>query len=213
GTDRIVDPLDLEPGCKGGGRRRAHGLGHGEGPDALRALFLGNCGRFDDDPGRWAAGPHDDPGAFVRNLIWLEPRILDRLIHRNMVPCGAAAMESHRPTIDQRFDVNVRRAMHLAAEADFGIFLCPDDSGTAFAQRRKHFLDIVPDGGHDPHSGYRYSSHANSFPPSGGILPEQAYPQIACLVYGFSVSLQPSVADPQHQPAPHDALEIDAIFD
>src|SRR5690606_28678885 len=101
----------------------------------------------------------------------------------------------------------------LAAEADFGIFLCPDDSGTAFAQRRKHFLDIVPDGGHDPHSGYRYSSHANSFPPSGGILPEQAYPQIACLVYGFSVSLQPSVADPQHQPAPHDALEIDAIFD
>ena len=45
------------------------------------------------------------------------------------------------------------------------------------------------------------------------VLLGQADPEVGGLVYGLAVGLQPAIADAEHQPAAHDALEIDAVFD
>ena len=46
-----------------------------------------------------------------------------------------------------------------------------------------------------------------------GRLLEKPDPEVGGLVYGLAVGLQPAVADAEHQPAAHDALEVDAVLD
>jgi len=43
--------------------------------------------------------------------------------------------------------------VNLAAKPELGVFLGGDDAGLGLAQARQHFLAIVADRGHDPHSG------------------------------------------------------------
>src|SRR5690606_12465641 len=193
GTDGIIDALDLEPGGERRRRGRTHCLRHREGTDPLRSLFArGQC-RFDDGAGRRSARTHDDSGPLVGNLVRLEAGIANGLIHGDMIPGGAAAMKAHGATVDHGFHVDVGSAVNLAAKPDLGIFLCPDDAGPALAKRGQDFLAVVADRGYDPHTGYRYSSHAHSSPPSGGLLPEQTDPQVTGLVYGLAILLQPTV--------------------
>src|SRR5690606_5306252 len=78
-ADRIVDALDLEPGGERRRGSRTHGLRHGERADALRALVARGHGRLVYGAGRRAAGTHDDAGALVRYLVFLEAGIADRL--------------------------------------------------------------------------------------------------------------------------------------
>ena len=49
--------------------------------------------------------------------------------------------------------------MHLAAEAELGIFVGLDDAGLRLAQRGEHLLGAVADGGHDAHAGDDHTFH------------------------------------------------------
>ncbi|GJE45592.1 hypothetical protein AEGHOMDF_4792 [Methylobacterium soli] len=146
GRDRVVHALDLEPGRERRGGRRGHGLGHREGADALRALLAGDGGGFDDHPGRGTARAHYDAGAVVRDVALLEPRIADRLIHGDVVPGGAAAVEAHGAPVDHALRVEARCALDLAAEAVLGVGGRADDAGPRFPQRGQHLLGVVADG-------------------------------------------------------------------
>ena len=110
--DRIVDALDLEPGGERRRRGRGHRLRHGERPDPLRALGAGDVGGLDDGAGRRAARAHDDAGALVRDLVVLEAGVADRLLHGDVVPGGAAAVEAHGAAVDRllRHRASARRA-------------------------------------------------------------------------------------------------------
>ena len=60
--------------------------------------------------------------------------------------------------------VERRRAVNLAAKAEFGVFFRLDDAGLGLPQGREHLLGIVPDRGYDPHSGDDDPSHTSKLP-------------------------------------------------
>ena len=144
--DRIVHALDLEPGGqrRRGGRR--HRLRHRERPDALGTLAAGDVGGLDDRARGRPAGAHDDAGALVGNICFLDAGIADRLLHGDVVPGGAAAEKPHGAAIDRLGRVECRRALDLAAETELGIFIRARDAGLGLAQARQDFLRVVADG-------------------------------------------------------------------
>ena len=189
-----------------------------------------DVGGFDDGARRGAARAHDEAGALVGNLVFLEPAVADRLLHRDMVPGGAAAEEPHRAAIDHFFGLQGRGAFDLAAEAELGVFFRARNAGAALAQAGQHFLRVVADRGDDPHAGDddaphpillnvrvigRIKSKRIAFklrrPRLGGA--EQADAHVLDLIYALAVGLQPAVGDAEHQLAPEDALDVDAIND
>ncbi len=68
-------------------------------------------------------------------------------------------MEAHRAPVDERFDVDIRGTVHLAAEAEFGIFLSAGDTGLRFTQRSRDFFGVVTNRGYDPHTRYDHTPH------------------------------------------------------
>ena len=95
---------------------------------------------------RRPARAHDDAGALVGDFVRLEPGIADRLLHGDMVPGGAAAEETHGAAVDRFFGIERGRAVHLAAEAELGVFVGAHDAGLRLAQARQHLLGVVADG-------------------------------------------------------------------
>ena len=89
------------------------------------------------------------------------PAVDDRLIHRDVIPGGAAAVKAHRATVDDLFRFESRRALHLAAEAELGVFFGARDAGARLAQARQHLLSIVADRGDDAHAGDDDASHTS----------------------------------------------------
>src|ERR1700724_308828 len=159
--DRVIDALDFEPGGKRRRGGRGHRLWHRKRPDLFRSLGARDIRGLDESPRRRPARTHDDAGALMRYFMRRKARIQDRLIHRDMVPGGAAGMETHRAAIDDAAGVERRRAVNLAAKAELGVFLRLDDAGLGLPQGGKHFLAVVPDRGHNPHSGDDDASHAS----------------------------------------------------
>jgi hypothetical protein len=123
-----------------------HRLRHRERSDAFRALAAGGIGGFHDGARRRAAGAHDDAGADVRDLGGLEPGIPDRLLHGNVIPGRAFTEEAHGAPIDDFGGVDLRRALDLAAESEFGILFRAADAGFRVVKARQHFLCVVSDG-------------------------------------------------------------------
>ena len=81
----------------------------------------------------------------------LEAGILDRLLHRDVIPRRAFAEEAHRAAVDHLGRIERRRALHLGAETELGIFFRARDPGLRLVEARKHFLGVVSDGRDDTH--------------------------------------------------------------
>jgi hypothetical protein len=114
--------------------------------DPLRSLGTGYVGGLHDRARRWSAGAHDNAGANVGNFRGLKTGIPDRLLHRDVIPGRAFAKEAHRTAIDDVGRIERRRALHLRAKTEFGIFVRARDSGFRLMKARKHFLGVVSDG-------------------------------------------------------------------
>ena len=78
-------------------------------------------------------GPPEPMMMPVRSLeisLVFEAGVADRLLHGDVVPGGAAAEEAHGAAVDATCRIERRRAVHLAAEAELGVFVgarrCPD---------------------------------------------------------------------------------------
>jgi hypothetical protein len=81
----------------------------------------------------------------VRDVALLEAGVADRLLHGDMVPGGAAAEKAHGAAIDRVLGVEAGGAVHLAAEAELGIFVGARNAGFGLVQARQHFLGVVAD--------------------------------------------------------------------
>ena len=152
--DRIVDAQDAESGgqrCRGG---RAHRLGDGQRPDAPGALVgAGDVGGLDHRAGGRPARAHDDPGARVLDVLFLEPGHGDGFGHGNVVPGRALGHETRRASVENGERIEGGRAMHLATEPVFDIVLGARNAGTRGLEAIENLRDSVPDRGNDPHSG------------------------------------------------------------
>src|SRR5882724_6701151 len=124
---------------------------HRERSDPLWPLGTGGIGSFHDGAGRRSAGSHDDPGARVGNFRRLKTGILDRLLHRNVIPRRPLAEEAHRSPIDDAARIERGRALHLGAEPELGIFVRARNAGLRLMEARKHFLGVVSDGRDNAH--------------------------------------------------------------
>ena len=63
-----------------------------------------------------------------------------------MVPGRAAAEKAHGAAVDHFRRIERGRAVHLAAEAELGVFLGAHDAGLGLAQAGQNFLRVVADG-------------------------------------------------------------------
>ena len=54
-------------------------------------------------------------------------------------------MEAHGAPVEHLGGVELRRAVHLAAEAELLVSVGEDDAGARLAQARQHFLGVVAD--------------------------------------------------------------------
>jgi hypothetical protein len=97
-------------------------------------------------PRRGSARTHDQAGALVGYLAGLEAGIADRLLHGDVIPGSAAAEKPHGAAVDRFGGIERRRPVHLAAEAELGVFVGLDNAGFGFTQRSEHFLRVVADG-------------------------------------------------------------------
>ena len=108
-----------------------------------------------------ADGPPEPMMMPVR--IWrfrqAETGILDRLLHRDVIPRRALTEETHRTAVDHRRGIDRRRTLHLRTEAEFGIFLSPRNARLRLVKARKHFLGVVSDGRDDTHPGDHNPPH------------------------------------------------------
>jgi len=151
--DRIVHALDLEPGGERRGGRRRHCLRHRERTDPLRALAPRDVGGLDHGAGGRAARAHDDAGALVGNLVFLEAGVAQGLLHGDVVPGRAQPEEPHGAAVDGFLRIEPRRTVDLAAEPELGVFVGARNAGFRFPQARQHLLRVVADGRDDAHPG------------------------------------------------------------
>ena len=171
---RIVGALDLEGGGQRRRRPRAHALRHLERADLLGVLLAGDVGGAHDGPRRGSARAHDDAGALVHDIARLEARVADGLVHGDVVPAHARFHEAARLARDHAFPFDVRLAVHLAAEAELGVFLRAHDAGLRFPQRGDHLLGAVSDRGNDPHARHHHASHRTTL----SLSPPAASPRM-----------------------------------
>ncbi len=158
--DRVVDALDLVGGGEVGRDRRTHALGHGEGADALgRAGIEHRLVRGEHGAGRGAAGAGDQTGADVGDGAFVQPRIGDRLLHRDIGIGGARPHEAQGALVDMILDVDLEIAGHPAAKAALGHFFVEIDPRLACLQRGQHLLGRIADGRDDPHPGDDDATH------------------------------------------------------
>ena len=90
--------------------------------------------------------------SFEISLV-LEAGIADRLVHGDVVPGRAAAVEAHGAAVDHLFRIEARGAVDLAAEAELLVIRSLADAGLRLAQRGENFLRVVADGRDDAHPG------------------------------------------------------------
>ena len=76
-----------------------------------------------------------------------------------MIPGGATAEEAHSAAVDRFRRIEGGRALHLAAEAERGVFVGARNAGLGLAQARQHLLGVVADGRNDAHSGDDHPPH------------------------------------------------------
>ena len=95
----------------------------------------------------------------MRDFRRREARVGDGLIHGDVVPGGAAAVEAHGAAVDDLLGSERRRAVDLAAKAELGVLVGAHDARLRLPQRSDDFLRIVADGGDDSHSRDHDASH------------------------------------------------------
>ena len=123
GGDGIIDPLDPEGHRQAGAGRVRHDPGHHRRPDLAGAPAAQYVRRGDHVLGGGAAGAHDQSGARVGYLVFIEVCIGNRLLHRQVGVSGGVA---HKPFLfpaDQRIQVKVDGGVKVGPEAQVGVFL------------------------------------------------------------------------------------------
>jgi hypothetical protein len=89
----------------------------------------------------------------------LEARILDRLLHRDVIPRRAFTQKPHGTSVDHIDRIERRRALNLRTEAKFRILFSARDAGLRLVETRKHFLSVVSDGRDNAHPRDHNSPH------------------------------------------------------
>jgi hypothetical protein len=130
------------------------------GADALGRTVLQRGFRSLDENARGRpAGPHDDAGALIGDVVLLQPGIGDGLFHGDMVPRATAREEAHGAAVDQFGRIERRRTPDLGAEAVFGEGIGKADAGSGIAKRGRDLIGVVADGGYDAEAGDNDASH------------------------------------------------------
>src|SRR4029077_16727257 len=106
---------------------------------------------------------YNDAGSFVDDIRALKPGVTNRLFHGDEAPADTSLHDAARLAWNHRLPFEVRSAVDLAAETEFGVFLRVDDARLGLAQSGQHFLAIVADRGHDTHPRDDHASHCQTF--------------------------------------------------
>lgn len=138
---------------------------------AADAFFAQRVGRFDLVGRRAAARTHDEASAWVANLLWRQARLLDGVFQSNLSVGSRVAHEAQLFAVNARFDVDLRRASHLAAQTQFLELFHGLDTALARTQRGFHGGQIVANARDDARAGDDYAlfGHAASLPSSSRL--------------------------------------------
>ena len=152
-TDGIVHPLDPVGHGEAGAVGAGHDPGHQGRPDLARAARAQDVdGRLHIGVGT-AAGTDDKAGARLADVALLQGGIGDGLAHRDIAVGRAVAHKAPQFAVNPRVQIDINRAMHMRAQAEFGIFGGARDAGDAVFERGQHLPPVIPDTRHDPHAG------------------------------------------------------------
>ena len=109
--------------------------------------------------GRRSAGPCNETGAVVDDLIFGKAGISDRLAHGDMGIGGPRPHEAQGALIHMFGRIDFQRAGHLAAKAVFGHFGAGYDTGFPGLERCKNLFGCVADRGDDAKTGDDDATH------------------------------------------------------
>src|SRR6185295_5483926 len=119
--DRIVGTLHLHGGCQGSRRAGAHSLRNLERADFFWVFFARHIGGANDGAGGGPARAYNDAGSFVDDIRALKPGVTNRLFHGDEAPADTSLHEAARLAWNHRLPFEVRSAVDLAAETEFGV--------------------------------------------------------------------------------------------
>src|SRR3546814_1688707 len=94
----------------------------------------------------------------MRNLHLGKAGVGDGFAHGDVVVGGAVAHEPPDLAVDMRVEIDLQRAVHVAAEANPGIGLAKLDPRTAGIERIDQLGPVAADAGDDPSSGNAYTA-------------------------------------------------------
>ena len=114
----------MKRGRKGRRVGARHRLWHQGRSDPARAFLAGCVGGLDHGLGRRPAGPHDEAGTLIGDIVGLKAGIVDRLQHGDVVPGRPRAHEAPGLAIENFFEIELRGAVNLAAKAKLGKVRC-----------------------------------------------------------------------------------------
>src|SRR5262249_22508343 len=127
--------------------------------DLLGILLTRSVGGAHDGACGRSAGAHDDPGALADDVAFVETGIADCLVHGDVIPAHARLHEATRFARNHAFPFNMRRTVHLAAEAKCGVLGGGEDAGFASPEGATHLLGTIPEGGDAPHPRHAHAAH------------------------------------------------------
>ncbi len=156
GADGVVISPDLKrrrQSCGIGGR---HDARHHEGTDPLCRFLARGIPGPKHVLGRRTARPHDQARALIGNFVLCQARIVDCLLHGDIVEGRTIPHESQQLLINMIADINIGLTMNMAAESAFFIVVAVADATAAVAQGLQHLVLRIADTRHDANSGDYY---------------------------------------------------------
>ena len=158
--DRIVDALDLELGRQVRRDCRRHAFWHSKWPDPFgRTVFVNDLVGCVHRASRWAAGPCNQTGPYVRYRVFGQARVFDRLVHRDKGIGRTRPHEAQGAFVDMFCDIDFYGARDLAAETAFSHFWACFDAGFTRTQRGLYLLGVIPDGRYNSKTGDNDAAH------------------------------------------------------
>ncbi len=160
-ADGVVDALDLERRRQAGRVGAGHGARHHVRPDAAQAFLPQRIGGQKQIFRGGAPRAHEQSRPRIRDLIGFQARVVDGLLHGDIVERRALSHEAQNLAIDVFLEIQANGPVNGGPESELHVLGAMFDPGTACVQGFDDFPFVVADAGDDAQAGDDDAPHSS----------------------------------------------------